>query len=258
MGNIQPHGNGVQMRICLPFVLLALAGCATKSVDHMAVVLPVVGIEHTAPAKGKDQQYVLCAICPVPTPKTLALPDEDVEAPVESQLPSFTYTPAPAALPVAEEPQNAASEQPSVKQVDVQQAELVPEQQDGAPIQSAPEELPTKFVVLFDLDSARLSGEGRKSMEQVIASLNSRSKGEISAVEVHGYTDDIGSFKYNKRLALRRAKSVVSELSKRLQLDAPVTAKADGECCFVSSNMDEASRKPNRRVEVVLILKHRE
>lgn len=73
-------------------------------------------------------------------------------------------------------------------------------------------------------------------------------------VTIVGYTDSVGSDKYNLVLSLRRAESVKAKLIELgLEADRVLKIEGLGETNPVASNADEEGRFQNRRVEFKLV-----
>ena len=74
-------------------------------------------------------------------------------------------------------------------------------------------------------------------------------------VEIQGYTDNVGSSSYNKKLSLKRAEAVKSFLiSKGVSADR-LTAAGMGEANPVASNKTAEGRSLNRRIEFKILNK---
>jgi outer membrane protein OmpA-like peptidoglycan-associated protein len=100
----------------------------------------------------------------------------------------------------------------------------------------------------FDFDSAVL----RKDAEPVLAALFDGLKNDKSAsISIEGHTSGEGATEYNQSLSERRAKAVVTDLTKRGIAAARLAAVGVGEARPIASNNDENGRAMNRRVEVV-------
>jgi outer membrane protein OmpA-like peptidoglycan-associated protein len=100
----------------------------------------------------------------------------------------------------------------------------------------------------FDFDSAVL----RTDAEPVLAALFDGLKNDKSAsINIEGHTSSEGSTEYNQSLSERRAKSVVTDLTRRGIAAARLAAVGVGEARPIASNSDENGRAMNRRVEVV-------
>ena len=78
------------------------------------------------------------------------------------------------------------------------------------------------------------------------------------AIEVGGYTDNVGDAGYNKKLSEKRAESVVNYLKGKGVEASRVTAVGYGEERPVADNKTAEGREKNRRVEIRLIQKWQE
>jgi OOP family OmpA-OmpF porin len=83
-----------------------------------------------------------------------------------------------------------------------------------APVAPAPGPVTSQKIryradALFDFDKATLKPEGITELNQLVTKLNPVN---IEAIIATGYTDQLGSAPYNKRLSLRRANAVKSYL----------------------------------------------
>ena len=100
--------------------------------------------------------------------------------------------------------------------------------------------------ITFDFDSARLTTNAQRLMENAVAFLRSDTGARIT---IAGHTDDRGGDSYNLKLSRDRANEVRDYLvgygidASRLQ------AVGYGETRPVASNADDAGRELNRRVE---------
>ena len=97
-------------------------------------------------------------------------------------------------------------------------------------------ENPFSLTVYFDFDSFSLHSEERDKLRTAPSLFKSN-------VAVTGYTCDIGSDEYNRRLSLKRAEAVAAQL--RIIGVAPLVITGKGKCCPVSNN-----KELNRRVEI--------
>jgi opacity protein-like surface antigen len=68
-------------------------------------------------------------------------------------------------------------------------------------------------------------------------------------IEIHGYTDNIGSESYNKKLSERRAETVKDYLVSKGVAAGRITVFAEGESNPVSDNNTAEGRAMNRRIE---------
>ena len=102
-------------------------------------------------------------------------------------------------------------------------------------------------TALFAFDSAELSTDGRRELNNLIAKLNSNST--IDSVAVVGHADSIGTLGYNQSLSERRAATVRQYLESSLK-GISVLTTGMGETAPVADNSTSEGRKLNRRVEV--------
>lgn len=106
--------------------------------------------------------------------------------------------------------------------------------------------------VLFDYNSAVLSYQGRKKLEDFAKSATSR-----FIVFVLGHTDSRGGEDYNLKLSKRRAETTSDYLSSILPSGASVHSFGFGETQPVASNNTAIGRASNRRVELIVEIKKR-
>lgn len=110
-------------------------------------------------------------------------------------------------------------------------------------------------IIYFDFDKSHLKN-GEKDKLDVLA--QALAEHHIKAVKIVGYTDRIGTEKYNSSLSSRRAHAVKSYLNSKVKLDkSTVHLRALGEKNQVKGCEDVHGRNelidclaPNRRVEV--------
>ncbi|MFD1796021.1 OmpA family protein [Paracoccus aurantiacus] len=108
--------------------------------------------------------------------------------------------------------------------------------------------------VLFDFDSAALTGAARQTLGQIAAMLTSNDGGTVQVV---GHTDAKGSDEYNQQLSEERAASVVAFLTENDVPQDRLEAAGRGETEPVAENEIHGADNPegraqNRRVEFVL------
>jgi outer membrane protein OmpA-like peptidoglycan-associated protein len=103
--------------------------------------------------------------------------------------------------------------------------------------------------VLFDTGKYTLKPGAREKLAKVAGILLAYPG---LAVEVGGYTDNIGDDAMNQRLSENRADSVRDYLVQEGVATASVTAKGFGNSSPVAENSDASGRQQNRRVELVV------
>lgn len=100
--------------------------------------------------------------------------------------------------------------------------------------------------VTFEPNSARLTGQGRDTLDGVAATLKGQDDLEV---EIGGHTDAMGSDEYNQRLSQQRADAVRAYLVEKGVASERLAATGYGEKEPVASNDTDEGRKANRRVE---------
>jgi len=106
---------------------------------------------------------------------------------------------------------------------------------------------PSVVIVEFDTDKSDIKAQYQEDLDTLGTFLKEwpKAKGEIS-----GFTDSVGSAKYNLGLSKRRAASVKTYLVEKFKI-APerLTTEGYGEARPIESNMLKAGRQKNRRIE---------
>lgn len=109
--------------------------------------------------------------------------------------------------------------------------------------------------VLFDFDKADIKPTAVPDLEKLASVIKEKAKG---GVEINGYTDAKGSDSYNKKLSLKRAKSVKNWLEKEGKAKASYKVKGFGEASPIAPNTNKdgsdnpEGRAKNRRVEIIV------
>lgn len=103
--------------------------------------------------------------------------------------------------------------------------------------------------VTFETNSSKLTLNGQRILDQVVAFLNSDDKVNLS---IEGHTDSRGSDAHNLKLSQERASSARSYLVSKGVAAGRLTAKGYGETRPVANNDSDAGREANRRVEMVI------
>ena len=90
------------------------------------------------------------------------------------------------------------------------QANELEENLEGAKIERVGEGIKVTFDsgILFNFDSAKLTGASRENLENLAVTLN---KYKDTNILIEGHTDDRGETKYNQKLSERRAKTVATD-----------------------------------------------
>jgi len=104
------------------------------------------------------------------------------------------------------------------------------------------------YGVQFDVGSAVLRPDSSASME-VIANVLRENEGDFYVV---GHTSDTGSFELNMRLSQDRAAAIIETLARDYGINADrLQPIGVGPAAPLASNLNEAGRQLNRRVELV-------
>jgi OOP family OmpA-OmpF porin len=108
---------------------------------------------------------------------------------------------------------------------------------------------PTSYVILFDFDSAKMTGASRAMIDQVLVDASHMQR---VAVAVTGHADRSGTETYNLALSLRRADTARDALiAGGLSPDA-ITVAGRGESEPMVPTPDGVKEQANRRVEIIL------
>jgi OOP family OmpA-OmpF porin len=103
----------------------------------------------------------------------------------------------------------------------------------------------------FDFNKSVLKPSGRAKLDEMASKLNQLGD-RVTAVDLVGHTDSVGSDAYNQRLSERRAMAVKEYLISRGVSPSVIAARGAGESQPVASNATAAGRAQNRRVDVTV------
>jgi len=107
------------------------------------------------------------------------------------------------------------------------------------------------LTINFDFDKYRIRKADQEQLEKAIEFIR---KYPHNNIRLEGFTDSIGSMKYNQRLSERRAAATKKYLLKNAGVDAKrLTTAGFGETRPVASNKTSAGRAENRRVEILIL-----
>lgn len=104
--------------------------------------------------------------------------------------------------------------------------------------------------ILFDLDDATLRPEVLPILDKIANILNTKTDKNIS---IEGHTDNWGEKEYNQTLSEKRATSVYYALVQRGVKPERLTVIGHGMNKPLASNVNEAGRQQNRRVEIYVL-----
>lgn len=133
--------------------------------------------------------------------------------------------------------------------------DMLPARQEASPalpeapqvvVPPANEAEPSSVIIPFPFASSRPTAEGQQRLKRL-----TRIARQYRRIELTGRTDDVGGKTPNDRLAQRRAEYVRSWLLGR-GIEAEITVRAEGRCCYLDAAPTEAARASNRRVEIRL------
>ena len=102
-------------------------------------------------------------------------------------------------------------------------------------------------TIYFNFDSSELDAGAKIILLDVLEKINGGN------VEIHGYTDNVGSEQYNDWLGLRRAEEVKDFFRVAKAKPQKIDSFGHGRCCYVVPNGTEEQRAKNRRVEIYLV-----
>ncbi len=105
------------------------------------------------------------------------------------------------------------------------------------------------YLVFFDWDRADLTSRARQIVAQAA---QASTQSQTTRLEVNGYTDLSGTAAYNKKLSIRRAESVESELVKDGVARGEIYIHGFGETDPLVQTAQGVREPQNRRVEIVL------
>jgi len=103
--------------------------------------------------------------------------------------------------------------------------------------------------ILFDVDSTYVNPSLQDDLRAVASNLNQYPD---STVVVVGHTDNSGTAEYNQDLSARRAGAVASILINSGVDALRVTSVGRGEDQPIASNLNDAGKAQNRRVEIII------
>jgi adhesin transport system outer membrane protein len=98
----------------------------------------------------------------------------------------------------------------------------------------------------FESDSARITADSRKVLEEIAARLKAAPDTQVKII---GHTDDTGGAEHNLRLSRERARSVADALIENGIRADRLTAVGRGESEPIATNATEEGKRTNRRIE---------
>ncbi|MEY3220168.1 MAG: hypothetical protein RIT27_1525 [Pseudomonadota bacterium] len=104
--------------------------------------------------------------------------------------------------------------------------------------------------ILFDVDESTLRFEIFPTLDKIAEILNKKTDKNIS---IEGHTDNWGEKEYNQTLSEKHATSVYYALVQRGVKPARLSVIGHGMNKPIASNINEAGRQQNRRVEIYVL-----
>lgn len=111
-------------------------------------------------------------------------------------------------------------------------------------------ELSLGVKLLFETNVDAVSPAGSEALREVARTLG---KIGIDKVRVEGHTDNVGPRRYNEGLSLRRAESVMRELTRAGLSERGIERLGHGPAKPVADNGTPAGRAQNRRVVITVL-----
>ena len=105
--------------------------------------------------------------------------------------------------------------------------------------------------VFFDEMRASLRLGGAAQLERVVESV--KQNPFVTAIEIHGHSDDTGNAQENQRLSEARARTVAAFLGSHGLSLGSIKIFAHGSSMPIASNDIESGRQLNRRAEILLV-----
>ena len=107
--------------------------------------------------------------------------------------------------------------------------------------------LPEKIVINFELNSNELADKAYDDLDEIAKLVTKYPNLEII---IEGYTDSLGTYSYNERLAKFRAEIVKNYFAGKGIDPLKITTVGHGAKDFLATNDTEEGRRLNRRVEI--------
>jgi outer membrane protein OmpA-like peptidoglycan-associated protein len=103
--------------------------------------------------------------------------------------------------------------------------------------------------IQFRTDEAALTADAMRKLYPLVTLLKGNAKQDII---IEGYTDSSGSWDYNQELSEQRAMAVRDFFVSTGVDPQRIVARGYGEADPVASNANQAGRRENRRVEIIV------
>ena len=107
------------------------------------------------------------------------------------------------------------------------------------------------LTINFDFNKSKIRKADQEQLDKAIAFIK---KYPHNKIRLEGFTDSIGSMKYNQRLSERRAEVTKKYLMTHADVEAQrIATKGFGKTRPVASNKTKTGRAENRRVEILIL-----
>jgi len=201
--------------VSIPLLVLALAGCASN-LENISQERWEANIGYL------DGKFKVCREnCPVPTPKEI---DDSIplEVLVSEMVKKSRLAPAPV---------------PALPPVSLQETPKAPE-----------EIAEQQYEIHFDFGMSQPNADGESELRKFEESIHGLNNLKI---ELIGRTDDIGTSKFNRSLARKRALNIAARIKAR-GIKAKIALSTKAECCRAAPyDKREPSFKEKRRVTII-------
>jgi len=101
--------------------------------------------------------------------------------------------------------------------------------------------------IYFSFDSDGIKGDNIEILEEVVGLYKN------NKIKIYGFTDSIGSERYNHFLSIKRSDAVKKYLISRGLNSRNLVSEGRGGCCYIGENSDAKGREVNRRVEIYAV-----
>jgi len=128
-------------------------------------------------------------------------------------------------------------------------AKPAPMKAKAAPKKAMPAPIPGPFIVYFDFDSSKVTGEGNKVITRAVRAAQTRTSGPI---QLRAHADLAGKNRYNAILSGKRAKAVIAALESWGIAASRLSVMAVGEEEPAVRTTDGERESLNRRVVISL------
>jgi OmpA-OmpF porin, OOP family len=125
---------------------------------------------------------------------------------------------------------------------------VVPQPAPQPPPAPARRELLVLHGAHFAFDKSSLTAIAKDTLRRVVEILNAHPEANV---EIEGYTDSIGTARYNQALSVRRAEAVKGYLVSQGISAGRITVRGFGESQPVADNRTAEGRAANRRAVII-------